>query len=119
MPFIVLASLLSRDAERLARRAAGPEFPVVGPSGESGGECPSADSGEEVTLPVSGKVGRRYFHDASIIYVSVRDKPRSNQIAQPLSRIWVDLVVVSSHRSPFCCSSFLNSILSCRATIAL
>ena len=63
MPIVIGSALLSRDAERLARRGAGPEFPVVGPSSKSGCEAPSADSGEEMALGVTGKIGRCHIHD--------------------------------------------------------
>jgi hypothetical protein len=50
VPIVTLGFAFAGDAERLARRRAGPDFSVVWPSGESAGERPSADAGEEVTL---------------------------------------------------------------------
>lgn len=58
VPIIVGAALLSCDTERLARRGAGPQLAVIGPAGESGGECPSADAGEEMALRVACEVIR-------------------------------------------------------------
>jgi hypothetical protein len=57
MPWIVGAGAFACDRERLARARAGPQFPVVGPSGETGGVGPSADAGEEVDLCESCQVG--------------------------------------------------------------
>jgi hypothetical protein len=56
VPIVSLGFSLAGDAERLARRRAGPELAAVGPSGETGGDGPSTDAGEEVALPKPGKV---------------------------------------------------------------
>src|SRR5690606_10203420 len=96
MPLIVLASLLSRDAERLAGRTSGPQLPVIRPSSKSGCIGPSADAGEEVALPVSGKVGGLDIDNASFIYVTFGDKSRVDEIAQPLRCIRVKFVVVGA-----------------------
>lgn len=58
VPIIVGPALLASDRERLTRRGAGPHLAVVGPSGESGSKCPSADAGEEVALRVAHEVIR-------------------------------------------------------------
>jgi hypothetical protein len=63
VPIVSLGFSFSCDRERLARRASCPYLTLVGPSGESGGERPSTDSGKEVALGVSGKIGRCHLHD--------------------------------------------------------
>jgi len=63
VPIVVLASLLSRDAERLARRRACPEFAVVGPAGKAGSKSPPCDTCEEVTLGIGGKITGLHFGD--------------------------------------------------------
>lgn len=70
MPWIVGTSALARRAERLARARAGPERPVVGPSGEAGGEAPASDTGEEVTLDVADEVVGLDVSDAAGVDVA-------------------------------------------------
>jgi hypothetical protein len=89
VPIIGGSALLTCNRERLARRGAGPQLAVFGPSGEAGGERPSCDSGEEVALPVSGDIVGLHIGDASFIHVSMRDVARADQIAQPLCCVWV------------------------------
>ena len=50
VPFVVGAGSLASDRERLAGAASGPQFAVVGPTGESGSERPSSNSAEPVAL---------------------------------------------------------------------
>ncbi|EMF58846.1 Hypothetical protein EPM1_4114 [Stenotrophomonas maltophilia EPM1] len=56
MPIVILGFSFTRDGKRLARGAAGPQFPVVGPPSKSSCKGPAGDAGEEVALPVSGEV---------------------------------------------------------------
>jgi hypothetical protein len=56
--FVGMALSESRARKRLTRAGSGPDGPVVGPTGEAQGVGPSADSGEEMALRVSGKIGR-------------------------------------------------------------
>jgi hypothetical protein len=56
VPFVICAFAFACDAERLAGAGASPDGPVCGPSSESEGETPPADSAEEVTLSESKKV---------------------------------------------------------------
>jgi hypothetical protein len=46
----------SGRAEGLAGAGAGPDFAVVGPSGESEGVAPDSDASEEVALPEASEV---------------------------------------------------------------
>jgi len=64
---VKLSELLSGNAERLARWAAGPEWCFVADSGELQREGPPTDSGEEVALGEAFKVFWLYFCDASVI----------------------------------------------------
>jgi hypothetical protein len=57
MPFVVERFTFAGRAEGLAGAGARPDFPFVGPPGETERVAPDADSGKEVTLGVSGKVG--------------------------------------------------------------
>nr|WP_329765065.1 hypothetical protein [Stenotrophomonas maltophilia] len=56
VPIVILGFSFTRDRERLARGAAGPELAVVGPPSKSSCKGPTGDAGEEVALPVSGEV---------------------------------------------------------------
>tara|TARA_R110002126_G_scaffold39291_4_gene116707 strand:- start:487 stop:912 length:426 start_codon:yes stop_codon:yes gene_type:complete len=58
VPWIVDTCSLARDRERLARRGASPDWPIVWPSGESERVAPSANPGEEVALGVACQIGR-------------------------------------------------------------
>jgi hypothetical protein len=58
MAFVVKAALLASDTEGLAGAASGPDGSIIGPTGEAECEGPSADAGEEMTLRVTGQVGR-------------------------------------------------------------
>jgi hypothetical protein len=56
MPFVCCPLALAGRRERLARARGGPDWPVVGPSGEPESVGPDPDAGEEVALPVSAQV---------------------------------------------------------------
>jgi hypothetical protein len=100
MPFVFDTALLADDAERLARARPGPEFPIIGPTGETRGERPSADAGKEVALRVPRKIARLNIHDAALIHVSRRNQFLLYEVPQPLRREWVVLVVVRRHFQP-------------------
>src|SRR5574337_791973 len=95
MPSIVGAELLSRDRERLTRRRAGEDLPVVFPAGESEGEGPASDATEEVMLGIATNVLRLYVSDAAWVDVAIRDESRVDQVVEPLDAVGVDLVVIS------------------------
>lgn len=97
VPIVSLGFALAGDGERLARRGAGPELAVVGPPSKSGCEGPSADAGEEMALPVSGKVVGLNIHDAPCIDMARRDQAGVDEVAQPLGGVRVEFVVVGSH----------------------
>jgi hypothetical protein len=94
MPWIVDTGSFARDAERLARAGAGPEGPVVGPSGEAGREAPPADAGEEVSLPRPREVSRSNIHDRAGVDVPGGEVAGGDEVAEPFCGIGVKLVVV-------------------------
>jgi hypothetical protein len=63
----------SCSAERLARTTSGPYLSVVGPAGTSKSVRPDSNPGEEMTLPIPGKIICPYFFDGSFINISRRD----------------------------------------------
>jgi hypothetical protein len=63
MPGIGCACAFARDAERLARTTSRPNGPVVGTSCKPECNRPSSNSGEEVTLNISGKVAGLHVRD--------------------------------------------------------
>jgi len=72
------AAAFARDGEGLTGTAPGPDFSVLGPSGEFKGEGPSSDPGEGVELSNPGKVGSCDLLDWSRIYFPLRDFTRCN-----------------------------------------
>jgi hypothetical protein len=56
MPFVVERFPFTGRAEGLAGAGACPDFAVVGPSGETQGMAPDADSGEKVALAESSEI---------------------------------------------------------------
>jgi hypothetical protein len=88
-------------AERLAWAGSGPDRTVVGPSRETQGEAPHADSGEEVALIKSSKFIWPNIFDAPFVDLARRDQAVSHQLAQPCGGEGIVFVVVSGHhRSP-------------------
>ena len=53
---VIEPGAFARDAERLARTGAGPDFEIVGPSGEFAGGLPEPGAGEEVGSLVSEQI---------------------------------------------------------------
>lgn len=92
-------------AKGLARATTCPNRSVIGPSGESEGVAPDADSGEKMTLNISSKVFNSDISNAPFVYVAGRDMPGFNQVPKPLRGKGVYFVVVSSHWST---SSFVH-----------
>jgi hypothetical protein len=71
---VVIACLaLAGGAEGLAGAGTGPNRSVIGPSGETQGDGPSADAGEEMALAVAAEVGRSHVNDASLVNVAGGD----------------------------------------------
>jgi len=81
-------------AEWLAGARACPNRSVIGPSGEPQGVTPPADAGEEVALRVAAQVVGLDIDDGSLVDITGRDVSGADEVAQPLSGIGVDLVVV-------------------------
>jgi hypothetical protein len=73
MPMVTAAFLRSGGREGLTGATACPYGSVVRPSGESKGKRPATNSGEEMALGVSLKVGGVECLDVSFINVSLGD----------------------------------------------
>jgi hypothetical protein len=58
--------------ERLARATTCPNRSVIGPSGESEGVTPDADSGEKMALNIWSKVFWRDIFNAPFVYITWR-----------------------------------------------
>jgi hypothetical protein len=86
---------LACGAERLTGARARPDRPVVGPSGAAQGEAPDADTGEEMTLREICEVRRIHVANRPLINYPRRDVPRSDEVSQPLRRVWVEFVVIN------------------------
>ena len=97
VPVVVETFALSGGAEGLAGAGAGPDGPVVGPSGETEGVGPDADTGEEVALGVAVEVRSSHVPNGSFIDISVSDQFIGDQVAQPLRGVGVYLVIVRAH----------------------
>jgi hypothetical protein len=65
--------LLSDQTERLTRTRSRPDGSIVGPSCESQGVAPSADTGEEVALRVSAQIVGLDIDDGSPVNVTWSD----------------------------------------------
>jgi hypothetical protein len=93
MARVVFAEAFACDTERLAGTGAGPDWFIVGPSGEAQGEGPAGDPAEEVALGVSNKVVCIQFLDWGFVHVAGRDFAGINEAAEPLRGVGVDFVV--------------------------
>ena len=87
------ASSLPGAAERLAGAGSGPHVGVVGDTGESEGEGPATEAGEEVAGAGSHKVGCCHVEDAALVDDAVGDLAGGGEVAEPLDRERLDLVV--------------------------
>jgi len=99
VPIVVEPSTRACLAERLARTGSCPDEPVILPSGSPKSIAPYSDSGEEMALRESGKFAWFDIKYAPFIYFTGRDVPGHNQVAQPLGRVGVNLVVISGCHS--------------------
>lgn len=111
MPLVSKPSARTCRAERLARAATGPDGSVVGPAGESQGEGPAADPGEEVALGEFAQVMWGDVLDTAGVHDTRRDVPGVDQVAQPLRGVKVDFVIVRGHayRSRSCSISGVSA----------
>jgi hypothetical protein len=92
--FVIGRLAFAGGAEGLAGARACPNRSVVGPAGESEGDGPSADAGEEMALGVAGEIVGAHVNDASLVNVAAGDVSGVDEVAEPLRCIGVDLVVV-------------------------
>jgi hypothetical protein len=91
---VFLAFAFAGGAERLAGTGAGPDGPLVRPSGEAQGVIPSADPGKEVDAGKSQKVACVHIGDAPGIDLAVHDVTGGDEVAQPRGCELIVLVVV-------------------------
>lgn len=84
----------ARDTERLAGTTASPTWLVVGPTGETKGIGPSADTGEKVALDVSSKFNWFNISYRPFIDHTIGDRTRLDQFAQPRCGLGIIFVVV-------------------------
>jgi hypothetical protein len=91
---VVGAPSLARSAERLAWTRACPNRPVVGPSGESQGVGPAADTGEQVDGLVWCKVIGCQLRDGTCVDGGFGDVALTRKLAEPGSGLGVVLVQV-------------------------
>jgi hypothetical protein len=96
------AHLLARCGERLAGTTSGPNGSVNWPADKPEGFAPAPDSGEEMTLPVVGKIVSRDVFDAPSIHRCRRYVSRLNESPQPVGGERVELVEVMRHDSVDC-----------------
>lgn len=87
-----------------ARTRAGPDFEVVGPSGESERVAPYCNARERVELDDAFEVLGPEVGDASSVDASGRDVSGADEVLDPLRRVVIDLAVergthVLAHRS--------------------
>jgi len=94
VPVVFDPELLSGAGKRLAGRRSSKDGSIVWPSGEAECETPAPDAGEEVVLGVSSQVIGAYLSHVSFINVTVGDVAGSDQVAQPLRCVGVELVIV-------------------------
>jgi hypothetical protein len=96
VPVIVEALARAGEAKGLAGATSCPNRSIVGPAGEPQGIGPSADACEKVALGIAGEVAGAHVNDASLVNVSRRDCAGGDEVAEPLSGIGINLVVVGT-----------------------
>jgi hypothetical protein len=94
MSLVGKSGAFTGGAKRLTGARAGPDGTIVGPSCKTQGVAPDADAGEEMTLDETCEVRRIHELNRPFINFPFCDMTRRNQIAQPLSRIRVNFIVV-------------------------
>jgi hypothetical protein len=97
VPLVIKPSSRACRGERLARAGTSPNRSVIGPAGAAQGQAPDPDSGEKMALLESAQVGGVNIFNAPFVHHTRRDVPGVNEVAQPLGRIRIDLVVVNGH----------------------
>lgn len=99
--FVGMAFSESRARKRLTRTTGGPDLSFAGPFGESQGETPAADAGEEVALVVSFEIGGFDFDDGSLVNISNWNESFADECAQPGAGFWIDFIVIIQVRPIF------------------
>lgn len=97
VPLVIKPAAFACRAERLARGTGRPDGTGVGEAGEAQAVGPDANPGEEVTLAIARKIGRKDIGDTPFINIARRYQALKDEVAQPLGRVGVKFVVVSSH----------------------
>lgn len=69
------------DGIWLTGTASGPDFSIIRPSGHPESKGPSANSGEEVTLPISSKLICSYIFNASVIDITLWNVAGGNELS--------------------------------------
>jgi hypothetical protein len=96
VPFVGETFPLAGARKRLAGKACRPNRSVVAPSDAPQREWPSADAGEEVRLDVSFDVVGMDVANVAPIDVAGRQNAICFESIEPVSRVWVGLIVVNS-----------------------
>jgi hypothetical protein len=97
VPLVIKPAAFACRGERLAWAGSGPHGTVIRPSGEPQGVGPSANAGEEMALGVASEVVGPHVCDRPLVNVAWGDVTGFNEVAEPLSGIGVNLVVVGDH----------------------
>lgn len=87
-------------AERLAGTGTCPDGTVIRPSCATQSMGPDSDTGEKMTLPESGKVGRHDIFNTPCVNFPRRDMSGFHQLPQPCGCKRVYLVIVGAHIIP-------------------
>jgi hypothetical protein len=95
--FVIGRLALAGGREWLAGARACPNRSVVWPAGETEGERPSAEPGEEMGLGVSPQIVGSHVNDASLVDISSGDMSGFDEVAEPLRCIGIVFVVVGIH----------------------
>ena len=96
---VFLAFSFTCSGERLTGAGACDDMPVVGPTGDFESKTPACDSGKEVVLCVSHKVGWLCFGDRSNINMPLWYQAVFYQPEQPGGCVWIVFVVVVQSES--------------------
>lgn len=94
MPLVSKPISFACRAERLAGAGSSPDGAIFGPSGETEGEGPASDAGEEMALGEAAQFIGADVLDVPFIDFTLRDLPRANKLSQPGSSSWIVLIVV-------------------------
>jgi len=92
---------LAGGAEGLAGTTSRPNRSVVGPSCETQGMGPSAETSEEMTLCESSELVGAHAGDASLVDFSIGDQSFPDECAQPFGDKGIVIIVICVHgRAP-------------------